>query len=392
MRLAVATEAHLLRDREGVVRAESEGRAYAFWQRYLSEFDDVLVIARVSPLHDAAGPVVEGQGVRVVALPGRSGLLGAMRSFLRSRRVTEDLVAQRCAFVARVPGALGSGLARAARRAGRPYGLEVVGDPHEVLRTIGLPGSVARVLGHLAMRQLRWDCERATAVSYVTTSTLQRLYPPAPEAFTTSYSSVALPDASFAVLSRRFDAPPSAPRIVTVGAQAQRYKGHHVLLDAIPLLRSAHRLEVHCVLVGDGRHRAALEEQAAALGVAAFVTFTGRLSTGEAVRRALDDADLFVLPSLTEGLPRALLEAMARGMPCVASDVGGVRELLPPEDCFPAGNARALAASVARALGDVTRLNAMAKRNLETARDYAEDRLSARRAEFLRELRRRSDH
>ena len=69
------------------------------------------------------------------------------------------------------------------------------------------------------------------------------------------------------------------------------------------------------------------------------------------MRRLLDEADLFCTPSRTEGLPRALIEAMARGLPAMGTDVGGIRELLdrpfraPPSD--PAALAALIAAFVA---------------------------------------------
>src|SRR5439155_26719861 len=97
-------------------------------------------------------------------------------------------------------------------------------------------------------------------------------------------------------------------------------------------------LDVTLDIVGDGRFRPELDRLAAELGIREQVCFRGQLPAGEPVRARLDAADLFVLPSRSEGLPRAMVEAMARALPCIGSNVGGILELLAPEDLAPAGD------------------------------------------------------
>ncbi len=105
------------------------------------------------------------------------------------------------------------------------------------------------------------------------------------------------------------------------------------------------------------------------------------------MRQELDRADLFVLPSHQEGLPRAAIEAMARGLPCVGSTVGGFPELLPAEDLVPPGDAAALARKLREVVTDPDRLDRMAARNLGAAREYREDVLRPRRTAFYEHLR-----
>lgn len=92
----------------------------------------------------------------------------------------------------------------------------------------------------------------------------------------------------------------------------------------------AQRPDLHLMLVGQGEERAALETHVAALGLAHAVTFVGNV---QQVQPYLDAADLFVLSSLTEGISNALLEAMAAGLPCVATAVGGTPEVLDHGAC-----------------------------------------------------------
>ncbi|MBI4635717.1 MAG: glycosyltransferase [Candidatus Rokubacteria bacterium] len=113
-------------------------------------------------------------------------------------------------------------------------------------------------------------------------------------------------------------------RLVVCVGRLDRYKGQQYLLEAVAIL-GRERPNIRLALVGDGRFRPRLEAQASALGIGPRVIFSGALAD---VRRALAAADLFVLPSEEEGMPGAVLEAMAMGLPVVATAVGGVPEIV----------------------------------------------------------------
>jgi glycosyltransferase involved in cell wall biosynthesis len=179
--------------------------------------------------------------------------------------------------------------------------------------------------------------------------------------------------------------------IVGVGRLAQMYKGVDTLLEAIARCRSMD-LDVRLVWAGDGRYRAVLERQAASLGVGEAVSFVGEVPAGAGVRAVLDGADLFVIPSRTEGLPRALIEAMARGLPCIGTCVGGIPELLPESDLVAPDDPEALAERIRAVLLDPGRRDVMSERNLARAREFRSDLLRERRNAFYRELRSRSAH
>jgi glycosyltransferase involved in cell wall biosynthesis len=106
------------------------------------------------------------------------------------------------------------------------------------------------------------------------------------------------------------------------------------------------------VVLGDGPQRAALEAQAAALGRGDAFEFAGEV---EDVRTRLERADAFVLSSRSEGMPLSVLEAMAAGLPVVATDVGGVHEVVVDGSTgrlVPAGETSPLAAALSELAGD----------------------------------------
>jgi glycosyltransferase involved in cell wall biosynthesis len=174
--------------------------------------------------------------------------------------------------------------------------------------------------------------------------------------------------------------------LVLVGSLEQLYKGPDVLIRAVAECRR-NGLECELTVVGGGRHRAELETLVSQCGVREFVRFTGSLPPGQAVRAELDRSDLFVLPSRTEGLPRALLEAMARALPCVGTDVGGIPELLSPEELVPANNEVALAAKLREVLTDPERMTCLSAANLVKAREFHATVLRPRRRAFYEAVR-----
>ena len=126
------------------------------------------------------------------------------------------------------------------------------------------------------------------------------------------------------------------------------------------------------------------------LGLGESVRFLGAVPPGPPVEQFLDGIDLFVLVSHTEGLPRALVEAMARGCPAIGSHVGGIPELLEPEDLVRPGDFEQLAAKIMEVLREPGRLCSMAGRNHSKAHYFSPEQLQATRREFFEEVRRRS--
>jgi glycosyltransferase involved in cell wall biosynthesis len=351
-------------------------------------FDSVRVVARVRQVSAVPADWVRADGPQVsfVAVPD---YVGPWHYLLRSgqvRRATRRGAEPGDAVILRVSSQLAGHIEPWLRRTGHPYGVEVVADPYDVFA----PGSVKHPLRPFFRwwfpRQLRRQCAGACAAAYVTQHSLQRRYPPAAGGFSTHYSSVELSEEAFVSNPRPARTENRSISLVFVGTLAQLYKAPDVLIDAVALcVREG--LDLELALVGDGKHRAELEAQAAALGLGERVRFVGRLPAGDAVRAQLDRADVFVLPSYQEGLPRAMIEAMARGLPCIGSTIGGIPELLSSEEMAPPGDAAALAHTIRRMVTDPQWLARLSARNLGKAQDYRDEVLNKRRVDFYRRVR-----
>ncbi|MGC9318097.1 MAG: glycosyltransferase family 4 protein [Armatimonadota bacterium] len=142
---------------------------------------------------------------------------------------------------------------------------------------------------------------------------------------------------------------PERHRLVgTVGAMVEQ-KGHRFLVEAAPLVL-AEMPHTTFVLVGDGELRESLQGRAEELGLGRRMRFLGHRDD---VPRILSALDLFVMPSLWEGMPYALVEAMAVGLPVVGSAVPGIVDLIEPGRTgwlAPVGDAEGLAATIVQAL------------------------------------------
>ena len=147
------------------------------------------------------------------------------------------------------------------------------------------------------------------------------------------------------------------PTVATVGRLA-REKGHRVLLQAMQEV-VAEVPRARLVISGKGEQEAALREQVETAGLSGSVEFAGFVPD---VRTVLSAADVFAMPSLSEGLGVAVLEAMAMGKPAVVSDAGGLPESVVHGETglvVPAGDAEALAGGLTELLRDSERARRM---------------------------------
>jgi glycosyltransferase involved in cell wall biosynthesis len=144
--------------------------------------------------------------------------------------------------------------------------------------------------------------------------------------------------------------PPGTPLLGVVG-RLSRQKGHQVLFEALPQVWAAHP-DVHVALIGAGELESDLRTQAMQVDWYERIHFVGQQ---ERMPEALAELDLFVLPSLYEGLSFAVLEAMAMERAIVATAVDGTAEVIEPEHngiLVPPGVPGPLAAAIVRLLGD----------------------------------------
>ena len=140
-------------------------------------------------------------------------------------------------------------------------------------------------------------------------------------------------------------------------------------------------------MVGGGYLLAEMQQLAKQLGVDGDVEFIGNLASRELIRQQLDQADMFILTSRQEGLPRVLIESMARSLVCIATNVGGVKELISENFIIERDNKNQLVGVIERVsqLSEQQLLD-IATINYNKALEYKDASLSKRRQAMYQHL------
>jgi glycosyltransferase involved in cell wall biosynthesis len=167
-------------------------------------------------------------------------------------------------------------------------------------------------------------------------------------------------------------APAGAPLRLLVARNLEPIYDNETALRAFALVRAAHP-DARLVVAGSGPLRAALEQLARELGIAAGVTFTGRVDN-QGMAALYRDADVMLNPSRVDNTPNSVIEALASGVPVVSTDVGGVPYLV--EDgktalLVPAGAPQAMADAVLRLAADPGLAAGLRERGLRHVRQFA---------------------
>jgi glycosyltransferase involved in cell wall biosynthesis len=384
MRLSITSDGRYLRTPDGAVWCDGPLH-YGVWSRYLDVFERVNVVARVAPIDVAHAKLqrADGAAVEFSAVPTYIGVWQYLKQAAAVKHATRTAIRSDDAVMLNVPGNIAS-CVMPVLAAGRPYGVHILSDSYDTFAPGAFKHPLRPFLRWFLSRRLRQQVQHSSAALYVTSRTLQARYPS--NGLMAGVSDVDLPSEAFAAAPRT-GLPTAGPiTLMTLGTMTTQFtKGHDILIDAVANLVQR-GLDVRAVLVGGGFYQGFLEERACSLGIAERITFRGQLPAGARVREEFDQADLFVFPTRIEGLPRALVEAMARGLPCISTPVGGIPELLPAADLVPPSDVIALADKIASVIANPALIPAMSARNLAVAREFHGAVLRPKWNDFLRAL------
>ncbi|WP_132605582.1 glycosyltransferase family 4 protein [Rhodovulum adriaticum] len=342
-------------------------------ERYRYMADHVTFAVR----GDAREPVAWFSDATLICLPdmkhGRN--LAKMR---KSEGRVASLVADHDLVVARLPSLIGSWALKSAGKMNKPVLVEFVGCPWDALWNHSLKGKLVAPYFRAKNRRLM---RRTTHALYVTETFLQKRYPSSGEQIACSDVETVMADRRlFERRLRRLNGIREGDKPITLGTVANLdvpYKGHDLVIRALAALGEARHRFVY-KLIGPGEP-SRLQNLATALGVVDQIQFAGPCPR-ENIPQALDGIDIYLQPSRQEGLPRAVIEAMARGCVVIGARTGGIPELLVDPWIVPRGDWRQIAARLRTV--ETLPLAQAASRNYEKAHEFDMDVLARKRRDF----------
>ena len=298
-----------------------------------------------------------------------------IKNIIKNEVIKSDFI------IARLPSSNGNLAVKFAKKYNKPYLIEVVGCSWDSLWNYSVRGKLIALPSYLSMKRSVKD---APYVIYVTNKFLQHRYPT--NGKHTNCSNVTLTDFSDNILQVRLEKISKIDEqekivIGTIGAVNVRYKGQGYVIKALAELKRLGIKNYEYQLVGGG-NQAYLMFIARKYGVSDQVKYLGSMPHNE-VLRWLENIDVYIQPSKTEGLPRALIEAMSKACPSIGSNVGGIPELLDESMIFDINKTNKLISLLENI--NKEKLKIEANRNFREAMKYDKKVIETRRNRFLRD-------
>ena len=285
--------------------------------------------------------------------------------------------------VVRLPSLLGLLAIRICKENKIPYMVEVVGNAYDAFKNYGdWKGKLlARRIHKLTQKAIL----KARYVIYVTEHFLQNVYPN--KNITEFASNVVIESGNVEILNNRIDKVKQFNNknftVGSIGNTGVKYKGYEVVLQNIAIFKKE-GITINYKIAGPGSQDY-LRETAKSLGIEDQLQFEGSLSKSE-IFTYLSTLDLFVHPSLLEGLPRVIVEAMSYAVPVLASAVGGIPELLNEKFLHQPGSYKSLYCDLKKVINGEFNLEKMAQANWEKAKEYDKNYLIKKKKTFFKKF------
>ena len=347
-------------------------------KRYTNVFGNMTLICRATVVQSNEGLVrIDNEFVKIYPL--------MVNKAYPSKAVLENIkneIKDADRVIVRLPSLLGVYTAIIAFRLNVPLCVEVVGS---ALGSYWYKNSIGKVTALPLELINKYIVKRAAYVLYVSEKYLQKEYPSSGKNI--GCSDVVLEKRNESILANRLNKIETMPneKNIVIGTLAQvdqKYKGQDTVIRAIAELRKlGYTIEYR--LAGSGKHEY-LNQIADTEGVADCIKYCGQIKH-EFINEWLDELDIYIQPSLTEGMPRSVIEALYRGCPTIVSSAGGMYELLTEEYRFLKGNTDGIVNILSKVSQE--KLKKMATQNYDFSSKFDYDKLNEKRHNFYERFR-----
>lgn len=363
-----------------------DGRYYysnpiqAEYKRYLVLGSDITVFCYMKRVEKSTHSKVDQNVLKFVFARRINSIKAILKRYSKANeRIAKDEVLKADVCAISLPSDHGGQVIKYCKKYGKPYITTVCGCPWDVLWNYDWRGKLLAPFAYFSLRKLQRDAPYSI---YVSQKFLQLRYP-------TNGKSIGCTNANIytgipEVLEKRLETIKdiqSTHRILRIGTAAAidvPYKGQQYVIEALAeLKKKGIRFEYHLLGRGDCDRLKNLAEK---LDVADYIFFCG-VMPHEEVLRFMDGLDIYIQPSKTEGLPRALVEAMSRGCLCMGSKAGGIPELIESDFVFNKADVQ----GIVKILSNITtdKQIQQANRNFKEAANYDVAIIDEKRRDFI---------
>lgn len=301
-----------------------------FKSRYLSIFDSMIVSTRVKNKENVKGnisgyKIVNGDNVQVIPIRNYRNIPDSIFKYNSIKKELKNVIDSVDKVIIRMPSVLGIIASKICQKEKKNYLIEMVACPWDGY--INHTNSIGKIIAPIMYLETKICVKKAPNVLYVTDEFLQRRYPTKGRQC----------DCSDVILNKQTDDDLNSRiskinetnikelKLCTVANVGMKYKGHEYVFKAISDMKK-YGINYKYYLIGNGDNTR-LKTIAKKLNIEENIVFVGSLSHDK-VFEEIKKMDLYIQPSLQEGLPRALIEGMSVGIPAIGSKVGGIPELL----------------------------------------------------------------
>ena len=385
LRLVYVSEHKFIKDQSGTIYTTGQmGNDY--FERFRTIFHRILVLGSVEEINSRNErkivDVIEKSNdyIEYILFPREAGVSDLLLARKLKERV-KAILKEGDALAVKAPSFVAQDIVKVGKKNNVPCLVEIVGCPWDALWNHSFKG---KLVAPVMWNATRIAIKEAPYVLYVTNEFLQRRYPTKGKSI--GCSDVAIQSVDDSILSNRLkkiDSRDKASTLIvgTAGAVNVKYKGQEYVIKALSeLIKAGYDIEYQLAGGGDNTYLRKIANQ---LGVGDKVKFIGAIPHDN-IFDWYDHLDLYIHPSKVEGLSRAVIEAMSRGCPVIASDVGGIPELIEGECLFEAASVQEMKACFIKIMN--SDLKARAEINYNKSKQYEKVILDSKRAKFYEDF------
>lgn len=354
-------------------------RAYVIYVRYADAFGDIVLCSRFEEVDEKPFDCIKADFIKEIVD------CDSLTKSILGRYKNQMLHAmKKCDFVVgRFPSIIAFRAYDCAKKLGKIFVAELMCDGWDSYWNHSMAGKMIAPYMTNKMKRCTWNADFAI---YVTERYLQKKYPCKNPSI--NASNVVIKDCNQEILINRLKKIEEMDvhniSMMTSARVDQHSKGQEYVVKAIRLLKER-GITVTYYLVGEG-NKDYLLRFAKEKGVTDNLVFMGRLPA-EKVFEKLDETDIYIQPSLQEGLPRAVIEALSRACPVLGARTAGIPELMDSECVFERASEKSIVNAVQNILNNG--LEGYARRNFKRSMDYYNDILDMRRKKYYETIRKK---